>query len=268
METVDSAAIARRATLELDSAERAIFLAALENDGTTVSNDTTPFAPLRTIRPVEHDGRYYAISYTITDTRDALGVFVRIDYDPPTTDGPTIEYEELPPQDQSVLGWLVFLQLNRRVDGWDIGTDDVYSLDQVDGSVLVPEPQYEYVRHNDQTYRIWVDTFPATISDYRYTVREIAQDQESFVRQTRDRYEFHLDGLSSAEHSIVETATRRGGYNRSQDADERAAYQSLSERFQANEAIVGSSTDPDIGYGEYLVRYDGDTYWAAMEFYR
>ncbi|WP_276259888.1 hypothetical protein [Haloglomus litoreum] len=267
MEPVDAAAIAERATLDLDPAEREIFLDALENGSTTVTYDNPPFAPLRTLNPVEHEGRYYAIAYTITDTHDALGVTVEIDYDPRTTSGPTVAYQDLPARDRALLDSLVLPTPKRRIDGRDMGTVDVYRLDEVEGSVLTPETQYDYVTHDGETYRIWVETYPATVADYRYTVHEVARNRAAFVRRTRDRYQFHLNGLAPAEQEIVETATGRTGYVISQVPQERAAYRSLSERFQAHEAVVGSSTDPDIAYGEYLVRYEGTTYWAEMEFY-
>lgn len=151
-----------------------------------------------------------------------------------------------------------------------MGTVDVYRLDEVRGSVLTPEPQYDYVTHDGETYRIWVDASPATVVDYRYTVHEVARDSRdraAFVRRTRDRYQFRLEGLSAPERETVETATGRGGYVISQDSEEQAAYRSLSERFRAHEVIVGSSTDPDIARGEYLVRHEARTYWAVMEFY-
>lgn len=267
MAAVDAAAIAKRATMELDPREQEIFRDALENGATTVTYDNPPFAPLRTLNPVEHEGRYYAIAYTVTETRDALGVTVEIDYDPRNTDGPTVAYGDLPRRDRALLDSLVLPEPKRRIDGRDMGTVDVYRLDEVPGSVLTPESRFDYVTHEGETYRIWVDTYPATIADYRYTVHEVARDRAAFVRRTRDRYQFRLGDLPPAERDIVETATGRGGYVRGRAPDERAAYRSLSERFQAHEAVVGSSTDPDIAYGEYLVRYDGTTYWAAMEFY-
>ncbi|MFC7176060.1 hypothetical protein [Halosegnis marinus] len=266
MEPVDSAAIARRATMELDRREKRIFLDALENGTTTVTYDNPPFPPLRTLRPVEHEGRYYGIAYTITETRDALGVTVRIDYDPRRTDGPTVAYDDLPARDRALLDSLVLPRPKRRIDGWDMGTVDVYRIDEVEGSVLTPESRYDYVTHDGETYRIRVETYPATIADYRYTVHEVAGDRTAFVRRTRDRYQFRLDGLSPAERPIVEAAIR-GGYVRGRDPDERAAYRSLSERFREHDAVVGSSTDPGIAYGEYLVRYGERVYWAEMEFY-
>lgn len=268
MEEVDASTIAERATMELDAEEREIFLDALENGSATVTYDNAPFPPVRTLNPVEHEGRYYALAYTITDTRDALGVTVEINYDPRQTDGPTVAFEDLPARDRGLLDSLVLPEPKRRIDGRDMGTVDVYTLDEVEGSVLTPESEYDYVSHAGETYRIWVETYPATVDDFRYTVHEVARDRTAFVRRTRDRFQFRLDGLPPAEQEIVDTAIGPGGYVRGQDPDERAAYRSLSERFQAHEAIWGSSTDPDIGYGEYLVRHDETTYWADMEFYR
>lgn len=268
MEQVNAAAIAERATMDLDTEEQEIFLDALQNGSTTVTYDNAPFAPLRTLNPVEHEGRYYAITYTITDTRNALGVTVEINYDPPQTDGPTIAYADLPVRDRALLDSLVLPEPKRRIDGRDMGTVDVYTLDEVGKSVLTPESRYDYVTHDGETYRIWVETYPATVDDFRYTVHEVANGRAAFVRRTRDRFQFSLTGLPPAERDIVEAATGPGRYVRGQNPDERAAYRSLSGRFQAHEAIWGSSTDPDIGYGEYLVRYDEATYWADMEFYR
>lgn len=267
MKAVDAATIAERATMDLDPSEQQIFLDALENGATTVAYNNPPFTPLRTLRPVQHEGRYYAISYTLTDTRDALGVTVEIDYDPRRTDGSTISYEDLPPRDQALLDSLVLPRPKRRIDGRDMGTVDVYRLEEVGASVLTPESQYDYVTHSGETYRIWVETYPATIADYRYTVHEVAATRSAFVRRTRDRYQFRLDGLSPAEQSIVEAAIGRGGYVISRAPEERAAYRSLSERFQAHDPVVGSATDPDIAYGEYLLRYEGTVYWAEIEFY-
>jgi len=267
METVDTADIADRTTMDLDAGERQIFLDALEQGATTITYDNPPFAPLRTLNPVEHEGRYYTVAYTVTDTRDALGVTVEIDYDPRGTDGPAVAFDDLPSRDRALLDSLVLPSPKRRIDGRDMGTVDVYRLEEVEGSVLTPESRYEYVTHGGETYRIWVETYPATVADYRYTVHEVARDRAAFVRRTRDRYQFPLGDLPAAERAIVETATGRGGYVRGRDPDERAAYRSLSGRFRAHEAVVGSSTDPDIAYGEYLVRYEGTTYWAAMEFY-
>jgi hypothetical protein len=268
MEQVDAAAIAERATMDLDREEQEIFLDALENGFTTVTYDNAPFAPLRTLNPVEHEGRYYAITYTIIDTRDALGVTVEINYDPQQTDGPTVAFEDLPARDRKLLDSLVLPEPKRRIDGRDMGTVDVYTLDEVEGSVLLPESRYDFVTYEGETYRIWVETYPATVDDFRYTVHEVAGDRAAFVRRTRDRFQFPLEDLPPAEQEIVETAIGPGRYVRGQDPDERAAYRSLSGRFQAHEAIWGSSTDPGAGYGEYLVRYEETTYWADMEFYR
>jgi hypothetical protein len=71
------------------------------------SRTTTPLRTAQDAEPVEHEGCYYAIAYTITDTRDALGVTAGIDYDPRRTDGPAVTYGGPPARDRALLDSLV-----------------------------------------------------------------------------------------------------------------------------------------------------------------
>lgn len=265
MDETSDQLIADRAVLDWTDEEREIFLDALENGSTTVSHSRYP--PLRSFYPVEYDGQYYEITHTVTGSHEATAVDAKIDFEPETTEGPSIAFDDLPERDRRLLERPVTFEPKPQTDGWDWSVEGVYRPAEVEASVLVPDQQYDFVTDDGTAYRVRVSHRPTTIEDYRYTVDRIAPDVASFAEYVRDKYLFALPTLSQAERKIVETAIRTRGYTRGTDSDERVAYRSLCEQFRRHDAIKGVSVDPNNGFGEYLVRYEQTVYWAEVTFY-
>ncbi|MFB6184934.1 MAG: hypothetical protein ABEI96_10300 [Haloarculaceae archaeon] len=263
MDAVDDRELAERASApipEEDNEYRRIVEATVEN-GTATANGTYP--PIEPDRTIAHAGAYYEVRYTVTGSRTVDRYTIEVDFDPESTDGPTIAFEDLPAVDRQALsGLLPPGEDHPSGEGPDAGVARTYSDAEQADSVLVPTSDYEFVSYEGTSYGVAVgESRTVEIEQYRYTAERVATSTADFGRQIRDRYLFVLDGLSGTERELVEKAIDDGYYSGS-GSD---AFRSVVDRFRQHDPVVDHGTgDGDSIEAQYVVRYEGTVYWADV----
>ena len=263
MEPVTDAEVAERASRGIgpagdpaDDPEARAIRSAIENGSGTIEAQSPP---VRDGHPFEYLGSYYDLSWEVVDERTATSVSLVVDYNATDPEGRRIAYEDLPAADRRALPSLTPPEERHAEEGASMGAVSTYNDSEVESSVFVPEPRYDVVVYEGEAYPVRLDgTREVTVNTYRYTAEVVANSSEEYARDVKDEYLFTLSGLSEEERSVVETAIEEGYY--AEDRDD-AAFRSVVERFTRHEAI-----EPGDTYGEWLVRYDGEVYWASLEY--
>jgi hypothetical protein len=233
--------------------------------------------PLRTDGPVVYEGTVYWLDHEVVEEVPATWFHVIVDV--VTGDGPpgrTVTFADLPAVDREALA-------TRGLDeGEDIGvgTSLLYTDEQADRSVLVPETDIAVIEWENGNRASWaVDgSHETTRKTYRYTITETTPASE-YGADIREQYAWELSELSDAERRIVEAAVRverRAGGTPEGTLDRphvvgpaetpSTAMVSLIGRFRAHEHAPGSgSSATERVSGHYLVRYDGTVYWTYLD---
>lgn len=233
---------------------RRVVVDAVENGSAVVSGRGPPIETEGF--PFAVDGAYYDLDVEQVGEHTETGVDLRIDYNG-TTDGPAVAYEDLSPADRELVGSLLPPKYDRRVEGYDVGTNRVYNDSEAENSVLLAG-DYEAVRYEGERYPIRVETDEVTVTEYRYTATEIAGSTSEYADLLREK-SFTLSGLSEAEREVVDEAVDEGRYYADSTSDD--AFESVMERFLAQDAVRR-----DEYHGYWVVRYEGTLYWAELRY--
>ncbi|OLZ39322.1 hypothetical protein A6E15_18180 [Natrinema saccharevitans] len=240
-------------TVEPGSEEYSLVASVLENGSTGRSERYELFDRADTIR---FGDSFYDVSETRLKSGERTVYEVFIDVDPAnsTPEVGEIEYGDLPETDRQHLDQIVSKDSTRGEDGSDIGVEYGTGENVGNGSVFVPEQQYDILVHNENRYRITIDSRTTSETAYRYEVSEVASGVEPFADQVRDRYLFTLTGLSDAERDVVEEAID-GGYFQDDDA-----FRSVVDRIRDHKGINVADF-----YGTWLFEYEGAEYLTYAE---
>lgn len=254
--------IADHASLEaeaLDADERQLVAAARNGAEPTVTDDHPPFTP---DRPIAVDGAYYNVSWSTIAAGEVPEFALTLEKNPSNTTGESIAYEALPAVDRRALPAPDSRLLT---DDETIATLAVYTENEQDASVLVPDPEYDLLEIDGRTIRVTVEgPSPKTIYTYRYDASPVAETSDELASQLESEHLFTLSNLTASERRIVENAIGDTHYVE----DESDAWTRLLERFDAAEPVYAvDPDDPEYVDGEYLVRYDGTVYWADISGY-
>jgi hypothetical protein len=239
-----------------DDPEARTIRSAIENGSGTVEARSPP---VREGLPFEYEGAYYDVTWTVVGERTATSVALVVDYNASDPGGRQIDYGDLPAVDRRALSSLI--PPDERHTGSDraMGTVSTYNDSEVEASVFVPEPRYDVVVYGGETYAVELDgTREVTVKTYRYAADPVAADADEYARDLVAEYGFTLSGLTDAERALVETAIEDG--YRAEDRDDQT-FRSVVRRFTRHEAV-----EPGDTYGDWIVRYDGETYWAHLEY--
>jgi hypothetical protein len=234
------------------SEEHTVVTSAIENGSSTRTGRYELFDRTDTVRVGD---AFYTVSETRLESSEVTVYEVLVDFDPDDTtpDLGEIAYEDLPEADRQRLDRIVSEDPPRQ-DGYDVGVGYGTAEEVGNGSVFVPERQYDILVHEGDRYRIAVESRTATQAEFRYEVREVAADVETFADQIRERYLFTLSGLSAAEREVVEEAID-GAY-----FEDDEAFRSVVDRIREHEGI-----EVDDFYGTWLLEYETVEYITYVE---
>ena len=234
------------------SEEHAVVTSAIENGSARRTGRYELFDRTDTVRVGD---AFYTVSETQLGRSEVTVYEVLIDFDPDDTTAELgeIEYENLPETDRQRLRSIVSEDPPRQ-DGYDIGVGYGTAQEVGNGSVFVPEPEYDILVHEGDRYRIAVESRTASQATYRYAVTEVAPDVETFADQVRERYLFTLSGISAAEREVVEEAID-GAY-----FEDDEAFQSVVNRIREHDGI-----EVDDFYGTWLLEYENIEYLTYVE---
>lgn len=189
---VDDASLAERASGDPGSRVRSLVADAVENGSATTTAAHPPFAP---DRPVVYDGRYYAVSRSVTDERGAFAVDIEIDYDPESPDGKRVRFEELPDLDRTALSSLLppADRSPRRRSGRGCRLD----VHRGGTRPFRVRPRTA-IRRGDVRGVVLpfsVTSRPTTVREYRYVATEVAADATAFAARVRAEHRYALGTL-------------------------------------------------------------------------
>lgn len=262
MVAVDDADIAAELTHHgMADDERELLARVVDEGSATVGWHQEP--PLHTQLPVLHEGVVYRLSESIVERRPATNYSVKVDI-PQQTPSPaeTVQFADLPEADREVFEREGFAD----GDVVGVGTVFTYTPEQEAASVLVPDPQYDYVDWADGETAEWVvdGSRETEQKRYRFGAERVASASE-YGAGIREEYAFELSDLTDTERDVVGTAIEReGGYTVETDATPSSGFERLVDRFRPHEQVAVHD-DPDPGLsGRYLVRYDGTVYWTGL----
>lgn len=268
-------AIGEAATTAIDPGDRpdvaALLEEAHEQGHADVDGERPPFDP---VRPVRWSGAVHDVHREVVDERVRLSYMLRVEPAPEDATGRSIEYDELPSIDRQRIGDVVdrIERLEEREDenegesdgeGDETGPEERivlrarYAGDDVDASVLVPADDYDLVVVGDRTLAIERETRETTVSTYRYELEERAPSPAAYGTELREERLVVLEGLSDDERELVAEAIGDGSAVVGIGDD---AFVAVGERLLDHEPIYIHDH-----VGEYLVAYEGETYWTELD---
>lgn len=268
LNAVTDVEIARRATYRIDlehrSTQRDIAVATITDGPETV---TAVNPPVPENRPIVYDGAVFELSYEKTSMAAASEFRLTLSSVESSTEANrTVEFRELPAVDRTKLqeyGW---------EDGGPFesaGVPIVYTDEEIADSALVPDPEYDVIEwETGHRARITVERSDDTERNvYKYTARKIHKSAQEFGGNIRKQHRIVLDGLPSEQRTIISQAIENNhGYKVTAD-ELPEAFSQLLERFPPSKKIprtYGETPTESSVSGSYVVRYEGDVYWAEL----
>lgn len=265
MEAVEDAAIAEKLThSEMSDDERTLLDRVVEEGSVTVGWYQEP--PLHTQLPLLHEGAVYRASRSVVERRPAIDYSVKIDIPQRTPDpASTVRFADLPAADRAVFEREGFA--SGEVVG--VGTVLTYTPDEEAASVLVPDPEYDYISWESGETAEWVvdDSWETEQQRYRFAVERVAAASE-YGAGIREEFAFAFGDLTDGERDIVESAVEtEHGYTVEAEATPSPAFERLVDRFRRHEEVaVHDEPSPEVS-GHYLVRHDGAVHWTRLRVY-
>jgi len=262
MEPVDDEGLADEASNDLadqrPGRDSDVVIRSIQNGSATAVDDRPP---VDEELPFRYRGRFYDVSYTEAGTKPGYHAGIEMDYNASSVEGEVVDYEELPAVDREALESLLTrtdMDEDLLEPGYDFGTGTTYTGADAESSVLVPTQEYDAVRYEGETYPIRVESESETLTVYRYESTLVAESAGEYGQQLREDYEFELSDLSDAEREVIDGALNDTNYIEDSDNE---GFASLVERFRARDPVEGTDYR-----GSYVVRYDGQLYWAEMDY--
>ncbi|MFB6080004.1 MAG: hypothetical protein ABEJ81_03225 [Haloferacaceae archaeon] len=260
MESVSTTDMTSRMTMTVSQqTTHADLVSALARNGSATVEATSE--PLPTARPITFQKTVYGVSKNVTDRTSATQYTVAFsDASSAADSSDVVEYSDLPVVDRTKLAAAGF------DNGASLGvaTTLTYTKAEQSKSALVPPPSKPIVTwdSNDRARISIKNRTSVTVSTYHYTAKEIASDAH-YGSRMKNRYGFTLSNVSSDEAAILTTAIQQGrGYTVSDGHALPDAFRSISKRFEGH-TPVSTSRAPSPS-GEYLVSYQGTTYWTHL----
>jgi hypothetical protein len=234
-------------------------LAEIEAEGSSMHRGNLPL--FNTGRPVLYNGTIYNITHEDGETTPRIDYAVTLN---PVEEGEGIRFDQLPAVDRRQF------EDGNLTDGipFGIGTQFEYTEQEVENSVLVPEPQHSViVWDSGDRVEITVDRAQRDeLTTYHYSGKQLAPDAHTFGNLLRERRAFQLTGLTANETVIVETAVQaEDGYARFDDDPVPAAFSRLVDRFPPENLLERRDQSPT---GSYIVQYNGSVYLTLLDFRR
>jgi hypothetical protein len=229
----------------------------IENGSATI---LAPEPPMETDRPYEHRGAYYNLTDSIEERVPGAMSLVSIDYNESSPNGTRLQFADLSSADRRELEPLLSASPPRFRDGAELDDLVVYTEAERSNSTLAEYADgYVTVVYDGKAYEIQMRPMrDEELRRYRYEATQVAGSAEAFATQLKNAYAFTLSSLNKSERNVVSEAIADGYYA---DSTDDAAFASLVERFRRHEAVRS-----DDYSGDWLVRYDGQLYWAEMDY--
>lgn len=232
-------------------------LAEVEADGSSMHRGNLPL--FNTGRPVLYNGTIYNITYEVGETTPRIDYSVTLN---PVEEGEGIQFDQLPAVDRRQF------EDGNLTDGipFGIGTQFEYTEDEVERSVLVPEPRHSIiVRDSGERAEITIDRAQRDeLTAYHYSGNRLAPDARTFGELLRERHAFELTGLTANETALVETAIQsEDGYFVLDNESVPAEFSRLVDRIPPQKVLARYNQSPT---GRYVIEYNDSIYLTLLNF--
>lgn len=228
------------------------IVAAVVETGSAIASGEYP--PLRGESPVRFDGEVYALDRTELATETLTDFRLLLDFDD-ATGAAERSIEALPPLDAD---WIESI-LSDRPSGVDaVSGERTFTEDELATSTLVPDPEFDVLRADDERMGVRVTPVETTVTTYEYTLSERLGSAESYAETLETRYRFDLAGLSGDEADVVAEAIDEGGYYAASTGDE--AFEGVARTFFAHDPLASDGDE-----AHWIATYEGATYVAMID---
>ena len=219
-----------------------------------------PDQPLETDLPYEHGDRYYTLDYDVVGNVSGVTTVVSVDHNATSPNGTRVAFADLSTADRRELEPLLSGSPRRLRDGPEAEDRLVYTDTERSASVVAEHAgDYVTVTYHGDTYEVRVRPLDKeTLDRYRYEATRVAGTAREYARQLTDRYGFTLSNLNDSQRNVLKKAMGDTYYA---DDTEDTAFGSLVERFRRQAPVTG-----DEYGGTWIVIYDGQRYWAEMDY--
>ncbi|MBX0322724.1 hypothetical protein EGH21_06740 [Halomicroarcula sp. F13] len=244
---------------DLPDSYRDLTVGAIEGDAdrATVTDTHPPFEPSD---PIEYEGSYYDVSYEETDVRTETRYNVEATFDPDPAPENTVAFTDLPRVDRERIGHLLNPDTGRD-SGATFGVSVHYTDAEAADSVVVPEPEYDGVTRDGETFGIAVpESRDVEVADYRYRAELLAEDETGLASIARERFRFSFGALPADQRAILDDA--KNGEAESEDPPSEA-FTALVERFRDHDDVAVEVSEYS---GTWLLRYDDADWWAEVRY--
>lgn len=208
-----------QAPSDLHPVGRELVLKARDSDAATYRALRKPPVPERGY--LELDGRYYGATVETVEEESVTGHVFDVTMDEQTNErGPSstsISYADLPVHDRRAFVAGLGYPDERKLEGTRTmsGTATIGYADRntVESSVLVPDPEYEYVQYSENYFRLEkTGTEEATVTTYELRLEHVADSASQLAARVRDEsgVELRQGELSAEQRDVLRQATEDG----------------------------------------------------------
>lgn len=245
----------------LTAAEQSADQRELVANATSGEHRAYGYRPVEAGEYVEYEGRYYRIEVEETGektlTRTTLRGEVVENLDDETR---AVEMTAYPRSDYEALRFAVAsAEARARATERDErpSEEDGYVFRGRDSeeSELLPEPEHEYVKHDDRIVRLVVADREVTETEYTFTTEAVADSDDEFRRLVREKFvaaNFEREGLTEKQRRILGTAID-DEYDEFGDLSE--DYRTLLERIGGGELPMVTPESDEQHYVSYEGRF-------------
>jgi len=179
-----------------------------------------------------------------------------------------IRYEDLPAIDKEAFA-------DRNWDAPDpfLGyrTSVHYLEENIEASILVPEPTYEVIVWPETRGRFEINNqADQSLKTYEYTTEVVADPATEYGDEVRQAVEFELGPFDDDSQTIVNEAIADPPYTVPTDDELSNAETAIVDQFRGTEQVRrldGPPRDPEPASGRYVARYEGRVYWVEIVVY-
>lgn len=233
---------------------------AIENGSATL--ETSQHPSFEDGEPFVYEESLYALSSQSTGMKSAKHYsFELTPVEGSVAESERVRFADLPAVDREKFEGYGKLHTNH--------TTKLYLDSELSESVLAPEPDRPIVVYESgQKVRFEVTSSESHhVWTYRITAELRDSSAANYGAKAREKYAFELSDLTEAERNIVQYAIAARSCGLPEDERPPEAMWRLADRFRPQDDVEFALKDDgdeneDSVKGEYLVRYEGRTYWA------
>jgi hypothetical protein len=249
LEETTAEAVAAQQSIEAEELHPQVH-EAIENGSSTLPSLRLPDDLLEENSTVAYEGRYYSLDQERAGTFELTHVAVTAE----TVDGEADRrLEELPMADRrAVSEAAVTVESEREREHRAMAP---YTPGARNRSVLLDrEPLRVAIDERTVAVRV-LNTTNETETGYTYTASQVAPNASVYGQRLIEEYAFTLREPPNGSADVLDTAIGDGYYG-----EETEAVVALRERFEREPSL-----EPDDFGGEWLVRYEGQLYYARVD---